>query len=99
MAGKRQLSPVPLHKACEQTFGDAIRSGDRRDELRAMLRVLRGRMDSEDTLARGLAPLMRQAREISKEIEELEAKRAAEAEEDLGVVVDISDEGFDYSAI
>jgi len=99
MAGKRQLSPVPLHKASEQTFGDAIRSGDRLDELRAMLRVLSGHIDSENTLARDLAPLMRQAREISKEIEELEAKRAAEAEEDLGVVVDISDEGFDYSAI
>ena len=99
MAGKKQLAPVPLHKASEQTLGDAIRSGDRLDELRAMLRVLSGHIDSENTLARDLAALMRQAREISKEIEELEAKRAAEAEEDLGVVVDISDEGFDYSAI
>src|SRR5690625_808181 len=99
MAGKKQLAPVPLHGGSEQSFSEAIREGDRLDELKAMLRVLSGHIDSENTLARDLAALMRQAREISKEIEELEAKRAAEAEEDLGVVIDISDEGFDYSAL
>src|SRR5690625_1286227 len=99
MAGKRQLSPVPLHKASEQTFGDAIRSGDRLDELRAMLRVLSGHIDSENTCGSVLEPLMRQAREMSKGIEELEAKRAAEGEKDLGVVAVISYEGFVYSAI
>lgn len=99
MAGKKQLEPVPLRSVGEQSFSDAIRDGDRLDELRAMLRVLSAHIDSENTLARDLAALMRQAREISKEIEELEAKQAAEEEEELGVVIDISDEGFDYSEI
>lgn len=99
MVGKKQLAPVPLHKETEKTFSDAIREGDRLDELKAMLRVLSGHIDSENTLARDLAALMRQAREISKEIEDLEAKRAVEAEEELGVVVEISDGKFDYSAI
>lgn len=99
MAGKKQLPPVPLRKRGGETFTDAVREGDRLAELRAMLRVLAGHIDSENTLARDLAPLMRQAREISKEIEELEEKQAAESGEDLGVVVAISDGKFDYSAI
>ena len=48
-----------------------------------MRRVLAGHIDSENTLARDLAPLMRQAREISKEIEDLEAIEA-----EAGVSVD-----------
>lgn len=99
MAGKKQLPPVSLRKHVDETFTDAVQDGDRLAELRAMLRVLAAHIDSGNTLARDLAPLMRQAREISKEIEELEEEQAAESGEDLGVVVDISDGKFDYSAI
>lgn len=88
MAGKKQLPPVravaPDEKAPPVTMSSAIQSGSRLDELRAMRRVLAAHIDSENTLARDLAPLMRQAREISQEIESLEAmeqERQAEEED------------------
>lgn len=75
MAGKKQLPPVrPVgsdETAPPQSYSDAAERGERVDELKAMRRVLAAHIDSENTLARDLAPLMRQAREISKEIEEL----------------------------
>lgn len=77
MAGKKQLPPVRAvgdsEKAPPQSYSEASVRGTRLDELKAMRRVLAAHIDSENTLARDLAPLMRQAREISKEIEELEA--------------------------
>lgn len=85
MAGKKQLPPVravaPDEKAPPVSMSGAIKTGTRLDELKAMRRVLAAHIDNENTLARDLAPLMRQAREISKEIEslqELEAERAAD---------------------
>ena len=90
MAGKKQLSPVrvvaPDETAPPATMSDAIRTGSRLDELKAMHRVLAAHIDSENTLARDLAPLMRQAREISLEIESLEtqkSERQAEQEDDF----------------
>ena len=78
MAGKKQLPPVrpvgPDESAPPQSYSDAAERGERVDELKAMRRVLAAHIDSENTLARDLAPLMRQAREISEEIEELESK-------------------------
>lgn len=62
------------------TVGGAFNEGTRLDELRAMYRVLAAHIDSGETLARDLSPLMRQAREISVEIEELEAMAASAAE-------------------
>lgn len=77
MAGKKQLPPVRAvaddEKVPPQSLSDAARAGTRLDELKAMRRVLAAHIDHENTLARDLAPLMRQVREISKEIEELEA--------------------------
>lgn len=96
MAGKKQLRPVDIPNV---SVGEAIRSGDRLEELRAMQRVIAAHIDDGDTLARDLAPLVRQVREISKEIEELEKAREVEAGEDLGVVVELSDGKFDYEAI
>lgn len=76
MAGKKQLPPVRKvddgEKAPPQSYTESIQRGDRIDELKAMRRVLAAHIDSPNTLARDLAALMRQAREISKEIEELE---------------------------
>ena len=73
MAGKKQLRPVePDERAAPSTVTGAAESGSRLDELRAMRRVLAAHIDSDQTLARDLAPLMRQAREISKEIESME---------------------------
>lgn len=77
MAGKKQLRPVrPDETAPPTTVSGAAERGSRLDELRAMRRVLAAHIDSDQTLARDLAPLMRQAREISKEIEELQAVEA-----------------------
>lgn len=86
MAGKKQLRPVaPDEKAPPSTVTGAAERGTRLDELRAMRRVLAAHIDNDQTLARDLAPLMRQAREISKEIEALEVqeaeKRAGEDDE------------------
>lgn len=80
MAGKKQLPAVravkPGEAAPPSTYSEAAERGTRLDELRAMRRVLAAHIDSENTLARDLAPLMRQAREVSKEIEELETIEA-----------------------
>lgn len=88
MAGKKQLPPVRIveddEKADPVTVTSAIAGGTRLDELRAMRRVLAAHIDNENTLARDLAALMRQAREISKEIEEMEAQEAERAK-DAGV--------------
>lgn len=83
MAGKKQLPPVRVveddEKADPVTVTSAIAGGTRLDELRAMRRVLAAHIDNENTLARDLAALMRQAREISKEVESLEALEAEQA--------------------
>lgn len=73
MAGKKQLRPVePDERAAPTTVTGASERGTRLDELKAMRRVLAAHIDNDQTLARDLAPLMRQAREISKEIESME---------------------------
>lgn len=72
MAGRKQLRPVsPDERAAPTSVAASGETGSRLDELRAMRRVLAAHIDSDQTLARDLAPLMRQAREISKEIESL----------------------------
>ena len=85
MAGKKQLPPVRVVSEDEvappQSLTEAAKSGTRLDELKAMRRVLAAHIDHENTLARDLAPLMRQVREISKEIEELESLEAEQAKD------------------
>lgn len=80
MAGKKQLPPVRIlsdgEAAPPQSYSEAAARGTRLDELRAMRRVLAAHIDNPDTLARDLAALMRQAREISVEVEDLEAVEA-----------------------
>lgn len=78
------------------SYSDAAARGSRLDELKAMRRVLAAHIDSENTLARDLAALMRQAREISKEIEDLEAK---ESELDVEAVDDVADAEWRPQAI
>lgn len=99
MAGKKQLRPVaPNERAAPSTVTGAAESGTRLDELRAMRRVLAAHIDNDQTLARDLAPLMRQAREISKEIESLaiqEAENLAAEGEDN----DSSDAEWELKAI
>lgn len=103
MAGKKQLPPVravaPDEKAPPATMAGAIQSGTRLDELKAMRRVLAAHIDNENTLARDLAPLMRQAREISLEIESLEARESEEQGERGGVSNDASDAAWRPQAI
>lgn len=96
MSGKKQLPPVRVvadgESAPPMNVSDAAAHGTRLDELRAMRRVLAAHIDNENTLARDLASLMRQAREVSKEIEELEAVEAAN---DPEVVADESGDATD----
>ena len=89
MAGKKQLPPVWVagdEDSPSEPMGllDAISSGKRIDELRAMLLITSRHIVNPNTLPRDLAALMRQQREMSIEIEELEALEAAEREQ-LGV--------------
>ncbi len=90
MAGKKQLPPVRVATpddipAPPMSLTAAVESGDRLAELKAMRRILVAHMESENALTRDVPPLMRQMREISKEIESLEVRAA---EEEVGVLSD-----------
>ena len=84
MAGKKQLPPVrfvgpnegPPMPTEPVTLTGAVESGTRLEELLAMRRILAMHLENENTLARDLAPLMRQLREISKEVESLQTQEA-----------------------
>lgn len=96
MAGKRQLSPVRLATpedtpAPAMSLRDATEYGTRLDELKAMRLILVTHMESENTLARDLAALTRQVREISKEIYEL---TTAGEGDDLSEAAETDDEEF-----
>lgn len=101
MAGKKQLPPVRLATAedvpaAPMSLSDAAEHGTRLDELKAMRRILVTHMENENTLARDLAALTRQVREISKEIDDL--SRSAE-KDDLIRAADTSDEKFNPYAV
>ncbi len=90
MAGKKQLPPVRVATtddipAPPKSLTEAIESGDRLDELKAMRRILVAHMESENALTRDVPPLVRQVRELSKEIESLELRAA---EEEVEVLAD-----------
>ena len=72
MAGKKHLPPVRV-----VNDDDAPDVETHLENLKAMHRVLKAHIHHENTLARDLSPLVRQARDISREIEELEGKAAA----------------------
>lgn len=76
MAGKKQLPPVrlatPDDAVPQKSLSESIESGTRLDELKAQRRILVAHIESENALTRDIPPLMRQMREISKEIESLE---------------------------
>lgn len=55
---------------------DAIAHGTRLDILKAQRIILAGHEKNGDTLARDLAAIMRQSREMDKEIEALKAQEA-----------------------
>lgn len=98
MAGKRQLPPVWDDEAPD-SHSDASVAGavSRLDELRAMRAVMARHVDNPNTLARDLAALVRQLRDVSKEIEELEAaERAAEVE---AITDDTDDAPFILAAV
>lgn len=91
MAGKKQLPPLDSAAPdSEMSLSDAITRGTRLDELRAQRRILVDHVENPAALTRDIPPLMRQLREISKEIEELEALAA---ERDLDEVANDSDSG------
>ena len=90
MAGKKQLPPVRVVSDDEK-----VEPESRLDKLVKMQSVLEAHIHSENTLARDLSPLIRQAREISKEIEEL--SEVAEVDVDHGDATD--DAEFKLEAI
>lgn len=97
MAGKKQLPPVRAVSEGETPPVMTVSgSGSRLDELRAMRRVLAAHIDSPNTLARDLAALVRQLRDISKEIEDLEPVEAEVSVNDDG---NRSDSPFRLEAI
>lgn len=115
MAGKRQLPPVPLRTVGDDerapepevqaeplTLRQAVEAGSRLDELKAMRLILVTHMEHENTLARDLAALTRQVREISKEIEGLEvqeAERLKQLDEDGGAENGAADVAWRPTAI
>lgn len=85
MAGKKQLPPVRVVSEGETPPVATVSGSESRlDELRAMRRVLAAHIDSDNTLARDLAALVRQLRDISKEIEDLEPVEAEVSVDDDG---------------
>lgn len=69
MAGRKQLRPVAPDERAPVV-------DSRLDKMRAQRAVLDAHIYNENTLARDLAPLIRQAREMDKEIEALELQEA-----------------------
>src|SRR5699024_6042274 len=80
LAGKKQLPPVQVVREGDEAHPASISAalGDRLNELRSVRRVMAAHLASENILARDLAALSTQFRDVSAEIEELEAV-AAEA--------------------
>lgn len=98
MTGTRQLPPVwDVEIAADALPGTVADAPSRLDELRAMRHVMAKHVDNENTLARDLAALIRQLRDVSKEIEELEAAQA-EAEREASDD-DAADAPFTLEAI
>lgn len=101
--GKKQLPPVRLatnddNPSPPPTLTEASEAGNRLEELKAMKRIIVAHMVAENTLARDLAALTRQVREMSKEIESLEA-RAAEERAEVEAGHGASDEAWRPQAI
>lgn len=92
MAGKKQLPPVRVvqegEKVAPQSYAESSERGTRIDELKALRRVLAAHIDSENTLARDLSPLVLRARELSEDIEDLEAREVSEGGVSTGDVAD-----------
>lgn len=78
MAGKKQLPPVRAviegETAPPLSYSNATINGGELEKLRAIERVVAAHIDNENTLARDVASLVRQARDISRRIDELEAE-------------------------
>ena len=74
MAGKKQLAAVHVPApGSDDVPSSVLGATDRLGELKALRAVIAARIDDPQSLARDIAALSRQLREISKEIEELGA--------------------------
>lgn len=102
MAGKKQLPPVrlatPEDAMPEKSLSESINGGTRLDELKAQRRILAAHVESENALTRDIPPLIRQMREISKEIESLELQEQESAPDSQGDDSS-SDAGWELEAI
>lgn len=101
MAGKRQLPPIRIATeddvpAPPKSLPEAIASGTRLDELKALRQILVAHITSSEVLARDLAALTGHLRSVSKEIEELELADEPDA---LGKAAGTGDERFDPRAV
>ena len=83
MAGKKQLPPIRLANeddvpARPKSLAEAVSSGTRLDELIALRLIISAHIGSENILSRDLKSLSVEMRDISREIEGLEARAAEE---------------------
>lgn len=101
MAGKKQLPPVRIATeddvpVAPLSLAEAIVSGTRLDELKALRRIVSAHIEHPNTLAREIASLVNRQMVISKEIEELSLADEPDA---LGKAADTGDERFDPRAV
>lgn len=89
-------SLAPRWEPGDGPTGTVAGARTRLEELRAMRDVMARHIDSPETLARDLAALVRQLRDVSREIEELEAAAVVAVEVGAG---DEKDEKFRLEAI
>lgn len=78
MAGKKQLDPVESNTAAP-SVSDATEHGTLLEQMKSTRRIVAAHIDSPNTLARDLAPLVRQYTQLSERIDELERRDAAES--------------------
>jgi len=89
--GKDEKPPVPVRP---KTVTEAASEGTVRELLVAMRDRVATAVQDPNTAARDLAALTRRLREISRDIEAIDAKDAGEADS-----ADVTDEAFDAAAI
>src|SRR5690625_3443286 len=103
MAGKKQLPPVRLATDSDKpvppkSLSDAFETDDRLQEVQAKRRILIADIESPNTLARGLAALVRGDGESAKQIDDLIEQRK-KTEDELIPAASTEDAAFNPHAV
>ena len=96
MADYGERKPVAFNH--NETISEAIKAGERIRELKALRNVLAAHLDNTYTPASAVATLSRQYRDLSEEIERLEAQQDEKSNGEA-TVTDISDADWTLHAI